>query len=566
MKVKKNKVNQTNMVYPKYKQMIPLMMCMYMIGSLLVKGMDNKGTLLAVACIGMVIWFVGERIFPENIYKEIKGIIGKYIYISFGIFMLAVVLSEIFSKDYSYSNLVGESESIINVLCYVVLFYMAYRYGGEEKNQKIFKWAIIVLCVLTVVMSFIEFFDIPLANLWINEGEYLADKNRVVLSFGNSNYYGAFCTMLIPFAISLWLDCKDNIRKIVFVVLNISLICCVFMSKSTMAILLMVAVLVGTFLYCFKMVLKQWQFVIVFVLICIVEMLVINVCSGGKMLQLMNIGISNGDAFVEEIGDRYIIDDIKLSDNRLVIKGEESALIMEYNDGLIFYDEEDSILDIESKDGAISFTEEPYNEIEVMLSYNKTVSMLLVEVDAGYKDTVDFYIVNGEFKGVGADGKAVDDISGKYTKHKLNNLFTGRGYIWVNTVSMLDKVIFIGNGFGNYVNVFKQYDYVGLLKSQGTTNVIIDRPHNIFLQYCVDIGVIGTVSLAGIVIYILICWIKQCRKGVTDKEYLAYSTFAGVVAFLGFSLLNDSLVGLSPFMWIFLGINMAMQSKVQSNC
>lgn len=559
MKTRKNIKN--NMEYPKYKHMIPLLICIYMIGSLLINGMDNKSFLLVITSVAMVAWFIGERIFPDKVYIDGKGKISKIIYALMGIFILAVIISQMFSKDYSYSALVGDSESVMNIFCYIVLFYMAYRYGSEEKNQKIFKWAIILLSIVTVIMSMVEFYDIPLARLWLNNGESLADINRVVLSFGNSNYYGAFCCMIIPLVIKLWADADSRINKWAYMLLNASLMCCIFMSKSTMAIVLMIITILGVFLYEFKAVLKQWKYVIVFILVFIGEVFVINICSGGKLMQLVDIGVSNSDAFVEGNGEKYIIENIKLNGNRLELEGENSKIIMEYSDQFIFYDEEECILDIDSEGGVISFVEEPYNKIEIMISYDKRANMMLAEVDAGYKETIDFYIKDGEFKGVGADGKAVDDISGKYIDYKLNNIFTGRGYIWINTVSILDEVIFIGKGFGNYVNVFKQYDYVGLLKSQGTTNIIIDRPHNMFLQYCVDIGIIGTVAMFAMIIYILGSWIKQCQKNGRDRSFFSYSTFAGTLVFLMFSMLNDSMVVLSPFMWFVLGINLAVQNK-----
>ena len=189
--------------------------------------------------------------------------------------------------------------------------------------------------------------------------------------------------------------------------------------------------------------------------------------------------------------------------------------------------------------------------------------MLYIEIDAGYKETIDFYISNDKFKGVGADGGAVDDISGEYKDLEISSLFTGRGYIWVNTLSMLDEVVLIGKGCGNFVYNFKQYDYVGLLKSQGTHNVIIDRPHNMFLQYSIDIGMVGTVALFVLIAYVIIGWIKQRVKSGRDNNVLSVGSFVSVVGFMVFSLLNDSLVVLSPYMWLFLGVNMSMQCKTK---
>ena len=556
MKVSKK---QSSKEYPMYKQIIPYLMSIYMILTLLIRGMDNKTLILNITSIVMFFWFIGERIFPDNVYKESRMPISKWLYILTGIFLLVSIISQLFSKDYSYIGLIGESESLTNIFCYVLLFYMACRYGYEVNNQKIIKLAIIILSVMTVVMSLIEFFDIPLAILWVGNRQSLEDKNRVILSFGNSNYYGVFCCMLLSFITKLWIATKDKFDKIVFIVLNTILICCVFMSKSTMSFFLMIFVVIGTLLYESKFIFCQWKYMLIFVVMLFVEIIILNICSNGAFLELVNIGMTNEDAFIEERDERYVIKDIILDGNCIVIEGEDSEFIIEYDNQFVFYDESKNILDIKSEDNIIRFIDEPYSQIEVEISYNKTQNMLLLEVDAGYKESIDFYIEKGMFKGVGADGKPVDDISGKYTESKVNNLFTGRGYIWINTVSMIDEVIFIGKGFGNYVNVFKQYDYVGLLKSQGSTNIIIDRPHNMFLQYCIDIGLIGAVAIFSMILFILISWFKQNVKYGRDERILSSSTFFSLIIFLVFAMLNDSLVILSPYMWIFLGLNMAMQ-------
>lgn len=556
MKMKKNKIN---MEYPRYKRMIPLLICAYMIVSLFINGIDNKSVLLTVASTAIILYYIGERIFPDNVYKESRMSISKWIYILTGSFLLMSIISQLLSKDYSYMRLIGEGESLINVFCYIVLFYMGCRYGYEEKNQKIIKVTIILLSALTAVMSLIEFFDIPLAILWVGNIESLEAKNRVILSFGNSNYYGVFCCMLLSFITRIWIITKDKAGKIFFIVLNTILICCVCMSKSTMALALMIFVVGGTLLYDSKSIFSQWKYILLFFIMLFFEILFLNICSGGAFIKLVNIGMTNNDAFIEAGDERYIINDISLDENCLVITGEDSKLIIEYSNQFTFYDENMNVLDIKSEDNIIRFIDEPYNQIELEILYNKVQHMMLVEVDAGYKESIDFYIDNGIFKGVGADGKPVDDISGKYTESKINNLFTGRGYIWINTISMIDEVVFIGKGFGNYINVFKQYDYVGLLKSQGTTNIIIDRPHNMFLQYCIDIGLIGTVAIFCMLIFILISWLKQNLKCGRDERILSLSTFFSIIIFLIFAMLNDSLVVLSPYMWIFLGINVSMQ-------
>ena len=58
-------------------------------------------------------------------------------------------------------------------------------------------------------------------------------------------------------------------------------------------------------------------------------MLVINTFSSGKLSQLINVGVTNSDAFVEIGSEKYVIEDIKLDNNRLVIVSDDSELVIE---------------------------------------------------------------------------------------------------------------------------------------------------------------------------------------------------------------------------------------------
>ena len=57
------------------------------------------------------------------------------------------------------------------------------------------------------------------------------------------------------------------------------------------------------------------------------------------------------------------------------------------------------------------------------------------------------------------------------------------------------------------------------------------------------------------------------KRKVNDvgTDWLAHSSFISVIIFCGYSMLNDSLVILSPYMWIFLGINLAIQFNEKNN-
>lgn len=556
--MKKMKANHE---IPKYKLVIPIILSVYMVGMLFANGMEQKTILLVATVVGMILWYIGERIFPDYRYLEHKRQFDKRLLALICIFLGMSILSEIFSKDYSNSALQGDAESLIIIFCYVILFYMTYECVRIKYNQMILQWGIIICATFLVGMSVLEFLDIPIATLWLENPKTLELRNRVVLTFGNSNYYGIFCCMLFPFVFESWLHCKEKRKRYFMALLSSALVCCAFMSKSTTTIYLLLATIALLGLYEYKILCRQWKWLIDFVGGVILIGICMNMVSSGKLYELTKIGISNEDAFIEENKDLYKIKEICLEGNQLIIKGTDHILITEYDEALTFYDGEKNVLGIKYNNNKIFFTESPYNLISVGVSYDKNVEGLLVEFDAGYKDTIVFFIVDGCFKGVSAEGTAIDDISGNVYDEKWSSLFTGRGYIWLNTLPLLKEVVLVGKGFGNFVYNVKQYDYVGLLESQGTHKLIIDRPHNMFLQYCVDIGIIGTVALFVLIATVLFGWVKIRILEGRNENVLFIASFFAIIEFVIFMFLNDSLIVLSPYMWIFLGINLSLQDS-----
>lgn len=545
---------------PRYKYVIPVMLGVYMLLAYLMSGMEYKWLALAMATVGMIAWAIGEKIFPDHVYRDEKQGLKKWVYILLGIFLLMAVLSQLFAKDYSNSVLVSEGDTLGMIFGYIVLFYMAYRTARIRQGERIITLALTVLVGVVIFMSFLEFFDVSVACIWVGNTDFLVERNRVALTFGNSNYYGAFCCMLLPFMLELWIKATKNIQKLLYVLFSGFLMVCVLMSKSTMAMYLMFALVIGVLIYEWRNVKQQLLWLLCQIGVFMAALLIVNVASNGTLFTLMRISAGNTDAFTKE-EVLYEVEDIQLDGNRVTIKGIDTSFVIQYGEALNFYDDDNQLLDIQGEDSQITFVEAPYNAITVDVSYNQVVGLLYLEVDTGYKDTIDFYIENGEFKGVGADGRPVEDISGSCDGEEWYHLFTGRGYIWLRTIEMLDEVLILGKGCGNFVHSFKQYDYVGLLKSQGTHNIIINRPHNMFLQYSVEIGIVGTVALFVFVAFVLFGWIYSCFKRDKDENILSVASFFAIVTFMIFALLNDSLISISPYFWIFLGINMAFQIK-----
>ena len=119
---------------------------------------------------------------------------------------------------------------------------------------------------------------------------------------------------------------------------------------------------------------------------------------------------------------------------------------------------------------------------------------------------------------------------------------------------MLKNNIFIGSGTDTFVFEFPQQDVRSKLNYLGNPYVIIDKPHNMFLQIGINTGVISLIVM--LVLFIL--YIVQTVKRVfNDKEQslnaIRLGIMAGIVAYLAAAMTTDSVVSVAPVFWTLLG-------------
>lgn len=143
----------------------------------------------------------------------------------------------------------------------------------------------------------------------------------------------------------------------------------------------------------------------------------------------------------------------------------------------------------------------------------------------------------------------------------LNN----RGYIWNQTLPMLDSYILLGCGANNFVFEFPNNDYLGLYNS-GHAGEYIDKPHNMYLQTWMESG---AVSLLAMLVFFILYLVQSLRLYAKRKldEYLpaiGAAIFVGVLGYLMISMVNDSMVATAPVFWGILGVGMAVNSMCKN--
>lgn len=115
------------------------------------------------------------------------------------------------------------------------------------------------------------------------------------------------------------------------------------------------------------------------------------------------------------------------------------------------------------------------------------------------------------------------------------SLFSGRGFIWANT---LRSLTFFGKGPATSVLDFPQLDLMGKLRAGWGPDMIVDRPHSLYLQIAHATGILSLLPL-GFIVFIAL------------RKRTLYRT--SLIGFLICAIFTDSFVGVTPIFCILLG-------------
>ncbi|MCX6564564.1 MAG: O-antigen ligase family protein [Candidatus Aminicenantes bacterium] len=130
---------------------------------------------------------------------------------------------------------------------------------------------------------------------------------------------------------------------------------------------------------------------------------------------------------------------------------------------------------------------------------------------------------------------------------------TGRGFIWSRSIPMLKRSLIWGIGPDVFPYMFPQSDYAGKI-NRGDPNILIDKPHNWYLQVAVGTGIVSLLCL-------LFIWYQTALKARRIlKNSFGDETKKMAISFLGFitvyavtGLFYDSIISVSMWIWPVLG-------------
>ncbi len=136
-----------------------------------------------------------------------------------------------------------------------------------------------------------------------------------------------------------------------------------------------------------------------------------------------------------------------------------------------------------------------------------------------------------------------------------HSALSGRTYIWKNTLRMVQKKPILGYGLDTFPYDFNQND-PNKFAHFGGYNVIVDKPHNLYLDFAYGSGVFSLILFLFIIGTLIRMFFRKftllCRP--SRENDIAVALFIGILSFLLQGLVNDLIIGNAIIFWSVLGI------------
>jgi hypothetical protein len=514
------------------------------------------------------------------VLRQKECILSSKAYIPMAAYVFLTIISAVLSQ-YKHTALFGfpgRYEGLFAALSYAALFFTAAALLGDEKGVKIIMTCLVTSSLIISALGILQFLKLDFfmtpfgkqlitgdaagSNPTLAISAAQADTPYENASYGtlfNSNTFGAYIAMLFPMSLVLALAARKKPRAVLAAIFSLVLFICLLGSYSRGAYAGAAAgVLSGAAILIYKRVFK-WKRLLAIAAAFIIAFAAMNLYSGGTIgNRLFSMIRMKNDEPARRNLDK--VRDIKISGDALVLYSEFTELRIKLRqDGYSFMDENNNALVLKpTGESMYSFENEKYKSYMVQVSGN----LINIVKD---KSFLLFGVVNNKFVPVGFNGKAIEirpvesfGFSGK------ERFASARGYIWSRTLPMLKHTILIGYGPDNFAMYFPQDDYLGKLNFMYDANILIDKPHNIYLQIAVNTGIVSLLCFLSLVAFFSTAAVRRLEKLGTEDNYFIYIALicAAVPGFLVSCLLTDSTVSVSPVFWVLLGLGFGILEKL----
>lgn len=526
------------------------------------------------------------------------------IYIPMGLFTLFTILSAIFAdplyREIALRGFPDRMEGTYVWISYLLVMFMAIVMVRREQHIKLLTTSLLISGSLLSIIGIFQYFGMDIfrsefGRNFIVPSFYEGIADELNFTFGaktiystlyNTNYVGSYMAMLLLLSLGLYLYSNKKNATIMYAVTSVLLFSNLIGSNSRAGL---VGFLVGLTILCvssYKDIIKSWKKTTTITTIMLILVFAMNLSSDGRIYtsfkSLYNFkGEITKD--YEEIGvgnsqRPMVLENLTIIDNKIILDMTRDKLIIELDrpdasmnytiDDYSFYNDLGDKLRVEYNNE---------NKLATLYRENDKTGFAVLIVDNLIEIRTDSYSV-----ALAADEKGkIWFINNYYELVELTpavsfgfegreKIGSSRGYIWSRTIPLLKDTILIGHGADTYPMYFPQSDYIAKTKYVGNAFALVDKPHNMYLQIAVNLGV---VSLFMFLVILIIYFTSAINAQRTVYSSLKHGDGAGndenkpqlnrgssvgilgaIIAYLVSAIFNDSLISVAPVFFLILGL------------
>jgi len=544
-----------------------------------------------------------------NTFLFTKKIKFTRAYYFMGAYAILVILSTLFSK-YPQIALHGfneRKEGMWIVLCYLILMFATINLVETEKQIKAIIYSLGISGAVISIISIFQFYGMDIfstdfaRNLMISK-EIQSQIKEFQIQFGdqysygvfyNPNYLGGYISFYSPLMLSFSILSKGIKEKIIFAVFFILSIFALYGSRSEAGVVgTLIAIGILAIVLVSRHIIKDkpkethkrlllFRIVPIFLAIIILPLSLSylpieqNPITRIKtqVIELFKPSDLKGKDY-KEIGPINGIKQIDEQTIELKLYNTVTRVNVDKNMNLKIFDKDNNIL-LNTKVIPEEKMEQQILNITDYFCYLKIKDLgngnygIYYYYNNDKWEKLDFLVYNGEIRFTTPSFKIVDIEKDLYAKHigfeGKGNIGSGRGYIWSRSIPLVLDHLIIGSGQDTFITEFPQYDIYGR-QAEGMPqyywNILTDKPHNTYLQIGIHSGLLSLiVVLAGLLSLLY----KSFKNVIFDDEYLDFNIISfGILGFMISSIFNDSIIAITPIVYILLGINVVGLIKTKN--
>lgn len=551
----------------------------------------TKSILIMISGVAIAAFLVFEIWGNNSLYIDFKSVP----IILIGLYGILAFISTLLSGHLSVAFLGATEryEGLFVILCYIIFFIAAIAYSCDEKRSKFLLYGFMASGLILGFIGLLQIFDVPvfdnsfmsalLGGGLLEEGATLRVKfDSVFATLYNPNCAGLYFGMMATFFVVLSVFMPMNKPKILSIAAAVLTLLSAIGTDSVGGFLglgcgIIFAVVIAIVYFIFK---KKSKVATIASIVSVVVLVIASVvflnsnAMTAQKIRIITDAVLSGQGLAESSN---FYKDITIDGNTGNIHTANGiySIVADGESSKFYHD------DIEM---TISNTEAATNEGGVHNTYNdgnitwevylyQTESLFNISIIANDNSQNEKYFMFGQTEeGLTFLDKAGNpvDISVPVDSigfEGIERLGSNRGYIWSRSLPLVFSNLIIGAGPDCFEFEFPQNDVIGKVQFLNNPYIIIDKPHNMFLQHCINTGTLSCILLIVLFVGYIINTIKSIFN--EDNKYLLALKFAissAVIAYLAAAMTTDSVVSVAPVFWVLLGMGIGINfiGKVKS--